>query len=316
MQKVTIRDIAIRCGVTPTVVSAVLNGSSRRSRYSAEKRDLILKTAVEMDYCPNVFARSMVTRRIPVVLLMLHLDPQNIAYGSRYFAESVADASSILTENGLEIMVVMYRNQEEQVARFSELVRKGVIGGVISHITPGKNREFIKVLQESKLPYALEGETEIPAVSVVPKYEKMDKNLYLEAQKRYGAEKVFVHQAVAGRDVLFPYHAVPGYNRFHYGQILPVPELTGDPKNMIVSLGYEYYLHLNSLMKIASPVVNERQEFEFLIPAGIPRLISEKTPNCIGEAARILVNWQVFGEEPECRTYYVSGSSTTVLKWY
>ena len=315
MQKVTIRDIAERCGVTPTVVSAVLNGAGRRSRCSAEKQELIQRTAGELNYRPNIFARSMVTRRVPVVLLMLHLDPRNVSYGSRYFAESVAEASRVLNENGLEIIVVMYRDQEEQIARFTDLLRKGIIGGVLCHIPPGKNREFIKILQESKLPYVLQGDAQIPAVSVVPKYVKTKQNLYLEAKERYGAEKIFMHQALAGQDVLFPYHDVPDYNRFDYEPVHPVPELTENPENMIVSLGYEYYLHLSSLMKIASPVVNERQEFEFLIPAGVPRLISETKMDCIGEAAKLLVKWQIFGQEPECRPHYISGDSQTVLKW-
>ena len=41
-KKVTLKDIADRCGVTPTVVSAVLNGRSGRISCSAEKRELIL----------------------------------------------------------------------------------------------------------------------------------------------------------------------------------------------------------------------------------------------------------------------------------
>ena len=314
MKKVTIRDIAECCGVTPTVVSAVLNGSGRRSRCSAEKQSLIRRTAEEMNYQPNVFARSMVTRKVPLVLLMLHLDSHNIAYGSRYFAESVAGASAVLNANDLELTLVLYRNQREQIARFTELAHKGLIGGVLAHVTPGQNGDFIRVLHESKLPYVLQGETDIPAISLMPCGEGC-RELYAEAQKRYGAKQIFIHQAENGKDVLFPYYDVPGYSRFHYSPIIPTPELTGNPENMIVSFGYEYYLHLNNRMKIASPVVNERQKFEFLIPAGVPKLICEDTPDCISEAAKLLVQWQVYGKEPECKTHYVSNNFQTVLKW-
>ena len=314
MKKVTIRDIAERCGVTPTVVSAVLNGSGRRSRCSAEKQTLIRKTAAEMNYQPNIFARSMVTRKVPLVLLMLHLDSHNIVYGSRYFAESVAGASALLNENGLEVTLVLYRDETEQIARFTELARKGLIGGVIAHVTPGHNGNFIRALLESKLPYVLQGETDIPAVSIMP-FCGENNALYAEARKRYGAKKVFIHQAESGKDVLFPYYDIPGYSRFHYPPITPTPELTGDPENMIISFGYEYYLHLNNRMKIASPVVNERQKFEFLIPEGVPKLICEDAPDCISEAAKLLVQWQVYGKEPECKTHYVSSHFKTVLKW-
>lgn len=315
MSKVTIRDVAEKCGVTPTVVSAVLNGAGRRCRCSAEKKALILKTAAELDYAPNLFARSMVTRRIPMVLLMIYLDPENIAYGSRYFAETVASASKALGEHGLEITLALFSSQEEQIARFNSMVRKGVAGGVLSSVIPGANEAFIRVLHESRLPYTLLGETEIPAVSVIPHVYSSEKNLILEAQKKYGAEKVFFHQAEAGQDVLFPYHAVPGYSRFHYKPVIPVPEITEDPRNMIISLGYEYYHHLQSRMKIASPLVNERRKFEFLIPKGVPRLIAEGDTDCIPDAAGLLVQWQLHGQEPECKNHYISLQCKTTLKW-
>lgn len=315
MTKVTVRDIAERCGVTPTVVSAVLNSGSRRSRCSAEKQELIRQTAVEMNYCPNLLARSMVTRQVPVVALMLHLDPSNIAYGSRYFAESVANASMALRESGLEITIVLYRDQEEQIARFSEQAAKGIIGGVISHIAPGNNKEFIRVLHESKLPYVLLGETEIPAVAVNPGGEPQSGKLYAEAQKRYGAERIFLHQANCGCDVLYPYHDIPGYNRFRYDPIVPDPELVGNPRNMIVSMGYEYYLHLNRQMKIASPLVHERAKFEFLIPDGVPRIIVDTNADYLAYAAKLLVRWQLSGEVPECKIHYVASHSKAILKW-
>ena len=73
---------------------------------------------------------------------------------------------------------------------------------------------------------------------------------------------------------------------------------------------------LNSSMKIASPLVHERQSFEFMIPKGVPRLISTSTANCFAEAAKILVQWQVFGKEPECKTYYILPEKPqTELKW-
>lgn len=315
MKKVTIRDIAERCGVTPTVVSAVLNGGGRRSRCSAEKKSLILETAKELEYCPNLFARSMVTQKVPVAALMLQLDPDNIICSSRYFAESAAKASTVLNKNGLELTLVLYRDEEEQLARFNELMKKGLIGGLISNVAPGKNSRFVKALLESKLPYVLQGETSIEAVSVMPAPDPLAGRFYLEAQKRYGAEKIYLHQMYGRTDVLFPYFADPDYNRFQYEPVTAVPEITKDPGNMIVSLGHEYYLRLNSRMKIASPLVYEREEFEFMIPQGVPRLISRGFLNCIEVAAEMLVQWLQHGEKPECKTHYIPEENKCVLKW-
>ena len=47
MKRATIRDIAERCGVSHTIVSAVLNRPWVRSRCSKEKCELIRQTARE-----------------------------------------------------------------------------------------------------------------------------------------------------------------------------------------------------------------------------------------------------------------------------
>lgn len=315
MKKVTIRDIAERCGVTPTVVSAVLNGSGRRSRCSEEKQALILKTAEELNYRPNIFARSMVTNRVPLVLLMFHRGTEDIAYGSQYFAESVAGASAVLNKCGLETIVVFFRTPEEQVARLNDLIRKGIVGGVISHIAQNANREFIELLHANNIPHILDGEPEIPAVAVMPQATSGVSYFYEEVRQHYSAKKIFIHQAEGGRDVLFPYYDIPGYSRFHYETITPVPELTGDPENMIISLGYDFYNHLSRRMDIASPLVVERQEFEFMIPDPVPRVIHYGVSNYIADAAEILAKWQVDGVEPEYKIHYIPSSEYAELKW-
>ena len=58
-KKVTLKDIATRCGVTPTIVSAVLNGRNDRITCSPAKRQQIQQVAKELDYQANFFARSI-----------------------------------------------------------------------------------------------------------------------------------------------------------------------------------------------------------------------------------------------------------------
>ncbi|MBE6374202.1 MAG: LacI family transcriptional regulator [Lentisphaerae bacterium] len=54
----TLKDIAALCGVTPTVVSAVLNHRKGTVSCSEKKRRLIEKTAAELHYHVNSMARS------------------------------------------------------------------------------------------------------------------------------------------------------------------------------------------------------------------------------------------------------------------
>lgn len=60
----TLKDIAHKTGVSPTVVSLVLNGKKGgRSRVRPEKRDHIIKVAKELEYYPNLKARALATNR-------------------------------------------------------------------------------------------------------------------------------------------------------------------------------------------------------------------------------------------------------------
>ena len=54
----TLKDIAARTGIHPTVISAVLN-NRRYLRVSEERREYIRQVAKEMGYFPNVQAVSL-----------------------------------------------------------------------------------------------------------------------------------------------------------------------------------------------------------------------------------------------------------------
>ena len=61
---VTLKDIAQRAGVDPTVVSAVLRGSGR-VRCSQKTKEKILALVEEMGYCRNAVASALRSGGIP-----------------------------------------------------------------------------------------------------------------------------------------------------------------------------------------------------------------------------------------------------------
>lgn len=54
----TIREIAEKTGVSITTISQILNGKGER--FSDLTREKVLKTAKEMSYKPNFFAKNMI----------------------------------------------------------------------------------------------------------------------------------------------------------------------------------------------------------------------------------------------------------------
>ena len=66
-QKVTRNDVAKLAGVSPAVVSYVINDSNYVSQ---EKREAVLKAVKELEYTPNVFAKSLRTNRSNQIALV------------------------------------------------------------------------------------------------------------------------------------------------------------------------------------------------------------------------------------------------------
>jgi LacI family transcriptional regulator len=85
---VTMRDVAAKAGVTPTVVSRVLHNKATSVRVSQATAERILKIAKEMNYRVNVTARNFRDQQT-LMIGILHgvgFDRQRLSEGSRYFA--------------------------------------------------------------------------------------------------------------------------------------------------------------------------------------------------------------------------------------
>ena len=160
MKRTTIRDIANHCGVSPTIVSAVLN-NPWRARCSQEKIKLIQKTAKELHYSPNALAQAMVSKRVPVVALMLLSGGHNRIYRDAYFSEDAPRFVYTMQGHKIEVLLIFYRDEQEQIERFESLLKKGLythwnIGNInnAKSIIPIMNPMFGKIaLKHDNHPY-------------------------------------------------------------------------------------------------------------------------------------------------------------------
>lgn len=67
---ITIEKVAKHCGVSKSTVSRVLNNHDRNFSVLPEKRELILRTAQELNYRPNVVARSLKKHKTKIVAIL------------------------------------------------------------------------------------------------------------------------------------------------------------------------------------------------------------------------------------------------------
>ena len=144
MKRATIRDIAELCGVSHTIVSAVLNRPWVRSRCSKEKCELIRQTARDLHYQTNTLAQAMALQHVPVAALMLRSTGKDNIYREVDFSDRAPRFMWAMQEYQIEVLTVFYRNEEEQVERFESLLSRGLIGGVASNIIPFSHRKILK----------------------------------------------------------------------------------------------------------------------------------------------------------------------------
>ena len=291
----TLKDIALRCGVTPTVVSAVLNHRKGTVCCSEKKRRLIEKTAAELHYHVNIMARSIVQQRIPIVALMFHKLPSPEKFMERYFSATASELNFQLLQHNLESLLAFYRSEEEQISRFQSLVHTGLIGGVISNLIPESNAGFIRELQSSGVPYVLLGSPQIPAVAIRAGLE-MPLAPVRKLLRHVNAQHCYLHRMFDGEHLLALHRkgSPPEWN-------IPVsPELTENPDNLILSYGVEFYWMLKQCMKVANPGIVEEKGFEYLIPPGVPYMLSvgDALVGRPARAAALLADWMKRGIVP------------------
>ena len=58
-KRVLLKDVADSVGVSTTLVSIVLNGKAKQYRIADEMVEKVIKTAMEMNYSPNLIARNL-----------------------------------------------------------------------------------------------------------------------------------------------------------------------------------------------------------------------------------------------------------------
>lgn len=85
---VTMRDVAAKAGVTPTVVSRVLHNKASTVRVSAATAERVRTIAKEMKYRVNVTARNFRDQQTLMIGILhgLGFERQRLSEGSRYFS--------------------------------------------------------------------------------------------------------------------------------------------------------------------------------------------------------------------------------------
>ncbi|WP_086731093.1 LacI family DNA-binding transcriptional regulator [Streptomyces carpinensis] len=126
VRRPTLNAVAARAGVGRGTVSRVINGSPK---VSARSRAAVEQAIDELGYVPNRAARSLVTRRTDSVALVVP-DAENRLFSEPYFSEIIRGVSAGLAGAGMQLLLVLARDESEY-ARLATYLSAQRVDGVL-----------------------------------------------------------------------------------------------------------------------------------------------------------------------------------------
>lgn len=145
--------LAHELGISTGTVSRALNG---KSDVSDETRRKVLEAAKRLGYAPNQAARTLAQGTTRSVGFMMELDRETAA-SSEYFFMGVFDGvQSVLTQHGLDLLVLPRPTTQPALAYLDRYVSRGVFDGMILAATQQVDPR-IDLLQSAGVPFVTLG---------------------------------------------------------------------------------------------------------------------------------------------------------------
>lgn len=127
--KLTISDVAKKCGVSVATVSRVMNGNYP---VKAETKAKVLKVIKELNYIPNIQAKEFNKQKSTTVGVVVP------SINNMFFTDVVYSIENHLKANGYSIILCCSNdNDEDEISSVENLVSRNVSGIIV--ITPNTN---------------------------------------------------------------------------------------------------------------------------------------------------------------------------------
>jgi len=157
MSKTTIKEIADRAGVSKTTVSFALNYPDRISK---ETYATIMTIVEELGYVPNPFARSLTTKRLGAIGLLL---PQKIGeiFANPHMAQVLSGIGEACEQREYTLAILPLIR-----GKIMEAARKSYVDGLIT-IGVGPDHEVVELLKKNRKPFVtIDGEESSSTINI------------------------------------------------------------------------------------------------------------------------------------------------------
>jgi LacI family transcriptional regulator len=147
MYHTTVKDIARKLNVSVSTVSRAFND---KDDIKKETRELILKTATEMGYCPNPIAKKLFQRRSYNVGVIV---PEFI---NSFFTEVIIGIQNVFLKRGYQVLIMQSNeNSNTELDNIKKLEHNFVDGIILSLSKESYNTEYLSSLIEREFPIVL-----------------------------------------------------------------------------------------------------------------------------------------------------------------
>jgi LacI family transcriptional regulator len=176
-QKVTLKTIGERLGLTPGTVSAALNNSAAARSIPEHTKQRILQAARELNYRPNFFARTLRLKRTFTIGVIAS------QIGDDYGSQVINGIEHYLQQRNFFFLTVVHRHDPKLMASYSQLLLSRGVEGLITVDT--------SVTEAPSVPtVAVAGHKPVAGVTNIVLDHKKAVRLALEHLKNLGHERI------------------------------------------------------------------------------------------------------------------------------
>ncbi len=144
-QKVNIKDISAKTGLSISTVSRVLSGKAEQYRIGEKSQQIIIEAAKEFNYIPNQFAANLRTGKSKTIALIVP------SLNNPFFADLASTINAEVRKLGYITMISdSDENLEIEELELQQVMSRKVEGLIIAPC--GNNWEHIKQLHDQGLP--------------------------------------------------------------------------------------------------------------------------------------------------------------------
>lgn len=160
--RATIKDVAKLAGVSPSTVTRVIQNSSAISQ---KTKDIVRKAMVELNYHPNLNARSLVSSYSQVIGLVLP-DDSDIFYQNPFFPTALRGISQVAADHNYALQISTGKDEKQRLEAISQMVYGRRVDGLIFLYSKPED-PLVQLAIQHNFPFLILGKAASPFISLV-----------------------------------------------------------------------------------------------------------------------------------------------------